>query len=313
MSTDLNRVRVVLGLADEPGERLATAPWIGAFVLLGAALRRYFPQLGTRQLVLALSVPCRDYAAALISAGWLLASPAPKLPEPMDVFRCADSSKHLRAVTDKLILTGAFSKLEEDRPDPRVLTGGKWLSVSRYKAVFELADAVDTVVSQVPPPGFLAAFTGASDTWLERLACPPRDLAIIGTAKWLLRDLKAFVGNGANGGTSETPLATYVLPRSKDAATWSTQVISPARLGEGDNLPRSCKTAILDGYGAIKYLNDITTPIVVCVIDRSIADESAAEMITEARLNNSQPVSIIKDLRWKPPSAVEALAFTVAL
>lgn len=311
--TGVIRPRIALGLAEGPGQPLIPAPWIAAFVLLGSALRRYLSQLGPRQLVLALSVPQRDYAAALISAGWVLASPAPKLPEPIDVFRSADSSTYLRAVTDKLIVTGAFSKLEEHRLDPRVLTGGKWLSVARYKAVVELPDAVETVACQVPPPGFLAEFTGASDTWLERLACPPRDLAVIGTAKWLLRDLKSFIGNGANGGTSETPLATYVLPQSKDAATWSTQVISPARLGEGDNLPRSCKTAILDGYGAIKYLNDITTPIVVCVIDRSVADESAAEMITEARLNNSQPVSVIKDLKWKPPSAVEALAFTVAL
>ncbi|MFL1592768.1 hypothetical protein NQ854_07690 [Rhodococcus ruber] len=310
---EMVRSRVALGLADEPGKPLATAPWIGAFVVLGSMLRHYLPQVGHRQLVLAISVPRRHYAAALIGAGWVLSSPAPKLAEPIDVFRSADSSTYLRAVTDKLILTGRFLNLEENRRDPRVLTGEKLLPVARHKAVVELDGATQTVIGQVPSPGFLAEFTGAAATWLERLASPPMDLALIGTARWLRQDLDAVIGNGADGGTDGTPLAAYVLPDDDDAATWSTPVIPSARLSEGETLPKACRTAILDGYGAIKYLNDITVPIVVCVVDRSIADESAAETIIEARLSNSQPISVVKDLRWNPPRAVEALAFTVAV
>ena len=78
-------------------------------------------------------------------------------------------------------------------------------------------------------------------------------------------------------------------------------------------LPESCSAAILDRYGAIKYLNDVTVPIVVCIVDRSVADESAAETIIEARHNNSRPVAVVDELHWRPPTAVEALAFTVAL
>lgn len=310
---DVMSPRVVLGIADGPGEPLAAAPWIGAFVGLGALLRRYLPKLGGRQLVVAISVPRRDYAAALIGAGWMLSGPAPKLDEPIDAFRSADSSTYLRAVTDKLILTGAFSRLDENRLDPRVLTGGKLLPVARYQAVVALDEATPTLADNVPEPGFLAELTGATRTWLERLAAPPMDLALIGTAKWLHEDLGSFVGNGAESIAEGTPLGTYVLPYDEQAATWSTLVISSARLGEGEVLPSSCTTAILDRYGAIKYLNDITVPIVVCIVDRSIADESAAEAVIEARLNNSQPISVVKDLRWPPPQAIEALAFTVAL
>ena len=60
----------MLGIADEAGVPLASDYFIGLFVLLGSLLRRYLSKLEGRQLVVALSVPCRDYAAALIGAGW---------------------------------------------------------------------------------------------------------------------------------------------------------------------------------------------------------------------------------------------------
>lgn len=302
-----------LGIADEQTEYLAPAPWIGAFVALGSRLRRYVAKLQGRQLVLAISVPRRDYAAALIGVGWMLSSRPPTLTEPIAVFRGADRSKCLRAVTDKLILAGPFSRLEEGRPDPRVLTAGRLLPVARYRAAVELDRAVPSVVCNVPPPGFLAELTGAAEAWLERLAAPPMDLALVGTAKWLREDLDALIGVGAQSGNHGTPLSTYVLPYGDRVATWSTPVIPSARLGEGETLPNSCTAVILDRYGAIKYLNDMSVPVVVCIVDRSIADESAAQTIIEARLSNSRPISSIADLKWTPPGAVEALAFTVAL
>ncbi|KAA9144973.1 hypothetical protein F6B41_05975 [Microbacterium lushaniae] len=300
-------------MADDPGEPLASAPWIGALISLGSLLRRYLPKLDGRQLVLAISVPRRDYAAALIGAGWMLCSPAPNIQKPIEAFRSADRTKCLRAVTEKIIVTGSFTNLEENRADPRVLTGGKLLPVARYRAVVELDQATPNVVNNVPEPGFLAEFTGAADHWLERLAAPPMDLALVGTAKWLREDLEAIVGNEAAGDSGGARLSNYVLPYGEGAATWSTPIISSARLGEGEKLPESCTAVILDRYGAIKYLNDITVPIVICVIDRSVADESAVETVLEARLSNSRPVSVAADLRWTPPRPIEALGFTVTL
>ena len=288
-------------------------PWIGSFVGLGSLLRRYLSKLEGRQLVLAVSVPRRDYVAALIGSGWMLSSPAPVLDEPLAVFEASDRSTYLRAVTDRLIVTGRFVKVEAHSSGPRVLTGGKRLPADRFRAVAVLDDEVESTDSAVPSGGYLAELTGAAASWLNRLAAPPMDLALVGTSKWLCEDLQAAVGNGAFVGDSGTKLGTYVLPRDDRAATWSTPVIAAARLGEGEVLPESCIAVILDRYGAIKYLNDITVPIVICIVDRSVADESAAETIIEARHNNSRPVSVVDDLRWRPPTAVEALAFTVAL
>jgi hypothetical protein len=313
MEGESARPRIMLGLADDPDAPLASDVWVGAFISLGSLLRRYSSTLGGRQLVLAISVPRRDYVAALIGSGWMLSAPTPELGEPIDVFRGADRSTCLRAVTDRMIVTGSFSRLDETRNEPRVLTGGRTLPVSRYKAVVELDGEAANICADVPQPGFLATLTGAASSWLERLAAPSGDLALVGTAKWLHEDLNTLVGNGGQGGVPGTPLSNYVLPITDRAATWSTPVIPAARLGEGDTLPDRCVLAILDRYGAIRYLNDITVPIVLCIVDRSIADESAAETIIEARLSNSQPISVVEDLRWTPPRVVEALAFTVAL
>ncbi len=314
MTAASTRPRTVLGLADDFGAPLAAAPWIGAFVSFGSLLRRYEQRLDGRQLVVAIAVPCRDYVAALIGAGWVLSSPAPILDPPIEVFRAAKRSTFLRGVTDNLIVTGAFSMLEENRPDPRVIIGGRQFLVARYRAVKVLDEAASVAGrEEVPKPGFLATLTRAADNWLERLAAPPMDLALVGTAKWLREDLGAVIGNGADEQSEGTRLSSYVLPDAERAATWSTPVIPSAHLGEGAAFPALCLTTILDGYGAIKYLNDITVPIVVCIIDRSIADDSAAGLIIEARLSNSRPISVVDDLKWAPPRAVEALAFTVAL
>ncbi|NPC95226.1 hypothetical protein HOQ23_00395 [Nocardioides sp. zg-DK7169] len=303
----------MLGIADETGGPLVSAPWIGAFVSLGSRLRRYATQLDGRQLVVAISVPRRDYVAALVGSGWMLSSPAPQLAEPIDVFRAADRTTYLRAVTDRLIITGAFSSLEESRNDPRVLTGGKLLPVARYQAVAQLDGVVDRAVGNVPNPGYLAELMGASKDWAARLAAPSADMALVGTAKWLHEDLNAVIGDGAADGGQGTPMSAYVLPDDDRAATWSTPVVPAYRIGEGWELPETCLMAVLDRFGAIKLLNDITTPLVLCIVDRSVADESAAETIIEARHNNSRPVSIVDELRWRPPRTVEALAFTVAV
>jgi hypothetical protein len=239
MAQSAVRPRTLLGLADQPGAPRTVGPWIGSFVALGSLLRRYLSKLEGRQLVLAVSVPCRDYVAALIGSGWMLSSPAPVLDEPLAVFEASDRSTCLRAVTEKSIVTGRFTSLEAHSSGLRVRTGGKFLPVDRYRAVTMLDGECESAVGEVPAGGYLADLTGASASWLERLAVPPMDLALVGTSKWLREDLEALIGDGAAEGASGTPLGTYVLPFEPRAATWSTPIISASRLGEGEALPES--------------------------------------------------------------------------
>ena len=313
MEADVTRPRMLLGLADLPDEPLQGDSWIGSFLALGVRLRKYLPTLAGRQLVVALSVPRRDYVAALVGTGWMLSSPAPELDEPIEVFRAASPGAYLRAVTDTVVDSGVFTKLEEDRSDPRVTTGGITRLVAFYKAVAVLDTACENVQTEVPNSGFLGEWTGVSRTWLQRMAAPSADLVLVGTKKWLHEDLEACIGDAGFEGGMGTRLENYVLPTGGKAGTWATKIIPAARLAEGESLPPRCAAVVLDRYGAIKYLDDMEVPIVVCVVDRSVADDSSAELIMQARLSNSRPVSSGDDLGWYPPAGVEAIAFTVAI
>lgn len=311
MTAATGRPKVTLGIADSAGDPLTCDPFIGAFVSLGSLLRRYLPNLDGRQLVVAISVPRRDYAAALVGAGWMLSAPAPQLGEPTETLRAIKQGAHVRAVTRDKIVFGAFTCLDETRSPSRVLTGGKQLMLSSLEAVAEVPDIRESTSGAVPKSGYLAELTSTTATWRQRLAAPPTDLVMIGTTKWLLEDLSALIGSSSAEDDSAA-LSNYVLPDVPKAASWATALISSARLRETNPIPADCRAAILDRYGAIKYLDEITVPIVVCIIDRSVADDSAAELVVQARVANSQPIDLTS-LRWQCPLGFEALAFTVAL
>ncbi|WP_243858414.1 hypothetical protein [Mycobacterium sp. DL440] len=311
MPVDDRRPKVMLGIADSASEAPGCDAFIGALISLGSLLRRYLGKLDGRQLVVAISLPRRDYAAALVGAGWMLSAPAPNLTEPITTFRSTEQGAFLRAVTHDKVVSGRFTSLNESRTPARVITGGRTLVLSSVEAVAEIPGICESVIGDVPTPGYLAQLTAAVDTWRQRIASPPTDLAIVGTTKWLLDDFAALIGS-SSAADDIAPLSNYVLPNVPKAATWATTVISSARLREIDPIPPDCLAVILDRYGAIKYLDEITVPIVVCIIDRSVADDSAAELVVQARVANSQPVDV-SAFRWQSPPGVEALAFTVAL
>ena len=61
-------------------------------------------------------------------------------------------------------------------------------------------------------------------------------------------------------------------------------------------------------------LNDILAPIVVCIFDRSVADETAAGAGSATQEHSLWTGVWIRDqLGFFAPEGVEALAFTVAL
>jgi hypothetical protein len=67
---------------------------------------------------------------------------------------------------------------------------------------------------------------------------------------------------------------------------------------------------ILDGASAIRWLPEITTPLVIAVIDRSTADESAPATALQLRASGQ---SIDDLLDWHPTTGIESLAFRVSL
>lgn len=302
--------RIVLSeTVDEPGR---AAPWIGPMLALGSRASRYARERSDRQLVIALSVPKRDFAAALIGCGWVLASEAPALPAPLETLKELEAGHSLRAVNSGWVITGHFSSLDERANPPRAQFAGSMWRVDGIRALAALPELDHPEREPRPAPGSVERMARLDLAWDARLALPAADLAIIGTLKWLDQDFDAYLGR-ENDSWPASAVRAVLKPKTSRAATWFTTVYASARLADNLPLPKHLRAVILDGNGAIKYLAEIETPVVICVLDRSVADETAAELVTQLRNTRGEPLSLSDDLRWRPPVGVEALAFTVAL
>lgn len=262
--------------------------------------------------MIAVSVPHRNYAAALVGCGWVLASDAPVLAAPLEALREMKPGQPLRAVNSHHIITGTFTSLNEAVQPPRAQFAGSGWLIRGIRAITPLTELDHPERASRPKPGSIEHMARLDVTWDARLAKPAADLAIIGTVTWLTEDFEAHIVR-ENDYLRSSTIGSVLMPKSKRAATWFTRVYSSARLA--DNLPiaQDVNAVILDGNGAIKYLGEIESPVVICVLDRSVADETAAEVIVQLRNTRGEPISLADDLGWRPPSGVEALGFTVPL
>jgi hypothetical protein len=263
-------------------------------------------------------------------------SAAPVLPAPLDVFRTLEVDTPVRVVTHREVITDHFRALDETGRAQRVKFGSSEWLVSAIRAVAVLEQSLEKPTRSARPSlGCAGRIARLDDTWDTRLAAPEADLAIVGTLKWLREDLEAYltregdpVGSdllvdaprsvNPTGHTSKQygiggALADLLLPKGKDCATWFTRLYPSARFAEHLPLPGDIRAAILDGTGAIMSLTQVEAPVVICILDRSVADETAAEMVIQLRNSRGEPLSLNEDLAWRPPAGVEALAFTVAL
>lgn len=319
----MERGEVLSGTGSQPGpnvllslaENLESTPvqsaWIGPILALGTRLARKADDFSGRQLIVAISVPSREYAAALIGTGWILGRrPAQATSDPLDVLRQALPGERYRAVVGTYVISGLFHGLDEKRVPPRVSLAGQWAAKS-IEAIAPVAE--DDPAEKMPRPrlGSIGRMTGIDQDWVRRLVAPAADLAIVGTKSWINDDMEAILACGED--PDGDSLATLLLPRTEKSATWFSRVYSSSGLADQLPLPDGISLAILDGQGAIRYLNDVLAPIVVCVFDRSVVDESAAEQVVQLRNSRGEPISLSAQLGWTPPAGIESLGFTVAL
>lgn len=327
MQSIAQRPPVELALSDSPGTEAESAPWIGPLVALGARASRYIDRLGDRQLVVAISVPRRDFAAVLIGCGWVMSSPAKEEVKAISVFRALEARTPVRIVTTRDVIVDYFWRLDESVTPPRVLIGGSRWEIGSIKAV-EVLEVLEELVAPRrmlrPAPGMLGRMARVEESWDQRLASPAADLAIVGTQTWLRAEFQALVsrdGDEAPLPDTSDPrtishigsLGNVLLPAEAGSATWFTRIHPAAGFAGSLPMKKNVRAVVLDGSGAIKYLAEMETPVVLCVLDRSVADETAAEIIVQQRNSHGEPVSLREELGWYPPAGVEALAFTVAL
>lgn len=306
------RTQVWLGLSEDEEQAPEPAPWIGPLLALGTRASRYVDKNPDRQLVVAVTVPSRDFAAALVGCGWVMASKAPILDSPLEILRSIEPGSAVRAVNNLQVITGRFISLNESLSQPRAQFAGSTWQVSEIKSAAAISSLEVSERMNRPIVGSVGRMAGLDREWEARLAAPAADLAIVGTIKWLQEDFSAFLSRESND-TSPQPIRDLLLPKIGPTATWFTRVYSAARFDEQLPLDPAIRAVVLDGNGAIKYLAEIETQVVVCILDRSVHDESASDLIVQTRNSRGKIVSISEELGWIPPAGIEVLAFTVAL
>ncbi|MBF4573172.1 hypothetical protein ITJ64_11640 [Herbiconiux sp. VKM Ac-1786] len=219
----------------------------------------------------------------------------------------------MRIVTDDFVLVDRFLLLDESRSSPRVKLSGKEWIVSKIRSVaaLEVGDEPTERKQVVPAPGALSKMAHLDSHWSDRLCHPSRNLAIVGVQKWLREEADVHVAREDATAGNEA-LTNLLQPAHTLAATWSTELFSSAGFAEQLPLRDELRCVILDGAAAIRYLWEIEAPIIFALVDRSIADESAADLIMQIR-GRGQPMTLASDLEWIPPAGVEAFAFKVRM
>jgi len=242
----------------------------------------------------------------------------------------------VRVLTENKVIVDRFTALNESTTPARLCLYNSQWEVPHVRGLRVLDGPEEPVWSARPHAGAIGRMAHFGETWDARLVSPAADLAIVGTLAWLRDELGTFLCR--EGETPDLPkkltddiaraaakrkpyrvdvghgsLADVILPKDTKPSTWSTRLYSSSRLLDQLPLPKDLKAVVLDGNGGIKYLAEVETPVVICILDRSVADETAAELLVQLRNTRGEPVATREAIGWSPPAGVEALAFTVAL
>lgn len=302
---DAIQVRSTFGLAENDLSPVVNGDWVNKLVMLGRLAARWTQTHREKQLVIVLSVPVRDFAAVLIGTGWMTASPSPSIRPVREVLADLTPRAPVRVVTSNKVFTAHFGGLDVARDRARL--GTDW-QVSGLRAVVPLESLQETLSQAVIEPGAISRLTGMDKNWADRLCAPPNDLALVGTLAKLDEELLAWLDwNG-----EREPIANILLPQTRRSATWSTRTYPASQL-EIEIPLKGVRAVVLDGAPATRFLSAIDSPVAICVLDRSVADESAQEYVLNYRNTQGEPISLEHQMSWRAPAGIEAVAFEVSL
>ena len=302
-------VRPVFSLADDSESDPVPVLWAGSYLALGARLARHADSLVGRQLVVTLTVPRRDFVAALVGAGWTLTRPPHTgAGDPLSVARSLGPGAWCRAVNASHVYVGTLGEIDETVNPPRMRYAGSRFQVNGFRRLAPSDNVGFESRQDRPRPGSVARYTGADRDWDDRLVAPAQDLALVGIETRFRADLDAVISK--TGDPDGDRLSTLLSPWHEGAVTWFSRIYSSAKL---EAVPDGFEALILDGQGAIKFVAEVLSPIVVCIVDRSIADETQAENLVNMRRTEGTAVSIPEALGWRPPVGIEVMGFEVEL
>lgn len=298
--------RVVL--LDDKESTAVDAPWAGPLLALGARLaRQRRPGPGSRLLV-ALTVPVRDLAAALIATGWVLTRPVAAPPPVKQVLQSLEPNTPVRMITGVELIADRFFGYDVVDGRHRVRVGASGWLLDKVDILVPAPGLEDSRFRRVDlaVPGSLVASAGRVSDWRAAQVACGAEVVFVGTKSWLVAEMAIQVGTD-DSVLDPNSLGDLLRPDDGIRPAWASAILPAARFEEAV-VPPEARLAMLDGGSAIGWLNDLTTDFAVAVIDRSVADDFAAESVIQLRSMGGTPI-LLDSLGWRPPPGIEALAF----
>ncbi|MEU8179739.1 hypothetical protein AB0B86_03055 [Micromonospora sp. NPDC049047] len=209
--------------------------------------------------------------------------------------------------TSQQLVADQFFRIDRSHGEPRIHLGGTFWKVG---AVHHLA--ADRTLSadrfgrrSVTPPGSLIRRTGHGDSWPGDLCASKPTVSVVGIQSRLTPELDMQAGwAGCEGGYDR--LRDVLRPDDGTSPFSASAIVSGGR-DRFPAMPADTLFAVLDGATAIRWLPEVRIPVVVALIDRSSADESAAMTVLQRR-SIGEPVAVA-GLGWRAIAGIEALAF----
>lgn len=287
------------------------AEWIDNLFGLGVALERVAEKFAGRQLVVGLSVPTREFAAVLIALGWTVRRTGQLARQHRrSDFEAMQLGKHYRVVTKGHVLWGEFRGFDDSRSPARINLAGAW-SVDVLQDYVEAEPIMVGVKQQRPQRGSLSAFTGVTENDDARLLTPRAEVVLVGSERSLREEINSLKVARSDHQDTER-IQDLLLPKSEDSATWASELLSVKDLEARLPLNQDNDLVVLDGAAAQKYLWELQTPVVVCVLDRSIASQEAVDQLITLRNTRGKPVQE-NEISWAPIGAIETLTFALEI
>lgn len=296
-------------LLDDEVPESVHAEWAGELLNLGTRLGRLDQQKPGVRLVVAITVPTRNFAAALIAAGWVLAQPTECTLDVAQVLQDLEPGTPVRMMVGSELIADRYIRVEKIGTQHRVRVGGSAWLIEKIGWLMPAPDLDDhrfgrAVLSR---PGSVVNWAGRAETWHISQGSCGADVVIVGTRSWLLGELGIRLGATDDLLADHNSLRELLRPDDGVRSAWASALLPAARFEEAV-IPSECRLALLDGNSAIGWITDMTTEVVVAIIDRSISNDFAAESIMQLRSMAGIPLPLT-DIGWHPPTGVEALAF----
>ena len=307
-------------LSERPYESFAAGEWIYQLVALGSRLSKYINFVESEQVIVVISVPSREFVAALIAYGWVLEKPVRPRMLPLEVIRLAQPGEIVRLVNKEEVVCGRFDRidcLKESGTGARVIVSGHKWAVERLSAAAIVANApVGDGELRRKKLHLLRNNLSAvddNDRWDRWLATMSEDIAIIGPKKRLNADLEVSLLRSETDDVSAGAIRRVVIPNEPDAAVWNTGIFSPSNLSEDRAIIGQTQLVILDGSEAISLLEDVSSPLVVCIFDRQKPHQWACDYLRAQKAYSCELIDLAEKVRWTPLPGIEATAFRVKL